>query len=167
VKIRNYTYTNVVSLPLYMLSRSSVFTEQQSMHFKDIRLKLLKLMHIHTSRTVGCSKLLVMLSYLYLRFPEGLVLSEIPTKIQVLVSLWHIVKYKVYSLSFCRFPSCRLSAFVLTAIVLISTPSPPYATRKRTIVVINCCSLSVMIAMECFCRPRGVMNKESVREINK
>jgi len=70
-----------------MLSRSSVFTEQQSMHFKDIRLKLLKLMHIHTSRTVGCSKLLVMLSYLYLRFPEGLVLSEIPTKIQVLVSL--------------------------------------------------------------------------------
>jgi hypothetical protein len=54
------------------------------MHFKDIWLKLIKLRPIHTSRRVGCSELLVILSYLYLSLPGGIVLSEIPTKIQVL-----------------------------------------------------------------------------------
>jgi len=71
-----------------------MFTEQQNTYLKDVRLKLIKLMHIHTSRKVGCSKLLVILSYLYLCLPGGLVPLEIPTKFQVLVSLRHIVKYK-------------------------------------------------------------------------
>jgi len=84
VNISNNTYTNIVGLPLHMLSRSTVFTEQHNMHFKDIRLKLIKLSLLHTSRTVGCSELLVISSYLYLSLPEGIVLSEIPTKIQVL-----------------------------------------------------------------------------------
>ena len=57
------------------------------MYFKNIRLKLLKLVNVHTGRTIGCSKLLVILSYLYLGLPGGLILSEIPTHIQVLVSL--------------------------------------------------------------------------------
>jgi len=72
---------------MYMLSRSTVFTEQQKMYFKVTRLKLLKLMHINTNRTVGCSKLLVILPYLYLGLPRGIVLSEIPTEFQVLFSL--------------------------------------------------------------------------------
>jgi hypothetical protein len=93
-----HSYTNVINLPLYVLNRSTVFIKQENMYFKDIKWKLLLLMQFENSRIIGCSKLLVILSYLYLDLPWGLVLTEFPTEIQVLLSfLWHIVKHASYS----------------------------------------------------------------------